>query len=82
MQASPLRDVFVDSLKERPSAGVRGRVKTGTLAIACCLVGYLDPPGGGRYAFAILLNRGDAPSLAWAPKLRDRLYEAMAAGVR
>ena len=82
IQGTPLHEVFIDSLKEHPTSGVRGRVKTGTLAIACCLVGYLDPPGRPRYAFAILLNKGDAPAFDWAPHLRDQLYEAMAEGVR
>jgi PBP4 family serine-type D-alanyl-D-alanine carboxypeptidase len=82
VQTTPLREVFINSLKEHPSSGVRGRVKTGTLAIACCLVGYIDPPGRDRYAFAILLNKGEAPGFDWAPRVRDQLYEAMADGVR
>jgi D-alanyl-D-alanine carboxypeptidase len=82
VQGSPLREVLIASLKERPSSGVRGRVKTGTLAIACCLVGYLDAPGKDRYAFAILLNKGEATSLDWAPRLRDELYDAMAESLR
>jgi D-alanyl-D-alanine carboxypeptidase/D-alanyl-D-alanine-endopeptidase (penicillin-binding protein 4) len=82
VQGSPLREVLIASLKERPASGVRGRVKTGTLAIACCLVGYLEPPGKDRYAFAILLNKGEAASFDWAPHLRDVLYEAIAESLR
>jgi D-alanyl-D-alanine carboxypeptidase/D-alanyl-D-alanine-endopeptidase (penicillin-binding protein 4) len=78
MLTTPVGDAFLTTLKERPYAGVRGRVKTGTLAIATCLVGYLDTRSGRRYAFAILLNKADATSLAWAPKLRDLAYGAIA----
>lgn len=77
MHRSPLRDAFYDSLKERNLGKLQGRVKTGTLAIATCLVGYIDTPGGRRRAFAILLNKGSARNLDWAPKLRDSLYRAI-----
>ena len=77
MHRSPLRDVFYDSLRERNLGKLQGRVKTGTLAIATCLVGYIDPPSGRRRAFAILLNKGTARNLDWAPKLRDSIYRAI-----
>ena len=77
MHRSPLRDAFYDSLKERNLGKLQGRVKTGTLAIATCLVGFIDTSSGRRRAFAILLNKGTARSLDWAPKLRDSIYRAI-----
>ena len=82
MHHGPLAKIYADSLKERSSAGVRGLVKTGTHAQASCLAGYLAPTGGHRYGFAILLNRGDASSMAWGERLRWKLFDIMAAGVR
>ena len=78
MHRSPLRDAFYDSLKERNLGRIQGRVKTGTLAVATCLIGYLDPPSGHRIAFAILFNRGTARNFDWAPKTRDQVYRAIA----
>ncbi len=78
MHRSPLRDAFYDGLKERNIGKIQGRVKTGTLAIATCLVGYIDPPSGHRLAFALLFNRGDARTWDWAPRIRDQIYRAMA----
>lgn len=78
MHRSPLRDDFYLSLKERNVGKIQGRVKTGTLAVATCLVGYLDPPSGHRLAFAMLFNRGSARDFSWAPKLRDQLYRVLA----
>ena len=78
MHRSPLRDDFYNSLKERNIGKVQGRVKTGTLAVATCLVGYLDPPSGHRLAFAMLFNRGTARDFGWAPKTRDQLYRILA----
>jgi serine-type D-Ala-D-Ala carboxypeptidase/endopeptidase (penicillin-binding protein 4) len=69
------------SLKERPAPGVRGLVKTGTHNEARALTGYIDVPGGQQYAFAILLNRAQSSSIAWADKLREQLYQALAAAV-
>jgi D-alanyl-D-alanine carboxypeptidase/D-alanyl-D-alanine-endopeptidase (penicillin-binding protein 4) len=82
VQGSPLREVLPATLKERAGGGMHGRVKTGTLAIACCLVGYLEAPGKDRYAFAILLNKGETANIDWAPRIRDELYEAMAESLR
>ena len=78
MHRSPLRDAFYDSLKERNLGRIQGRVKTGTLAVATCLVGYLDPTPGRRRAFAILCNRGTARNFDWAPRIRDQIYRAIA----
>jgi D-alanyl-D-alanine carboxypeptidase len=69
------------SLKERPAPGVRGLVKTGTHNEARALAGYIDAPGGQQYAFAILLNRAQSTSIGWADKLREQLYQALAAAV-
>ena len=77
MQQTPLAQVFADSLKDRAVGGVRAHVKTGTLAVACCLVGYLDTPGH-RLAFAILFGKGEAAGFGWAPKLRDKVLAVMA----
>ncbi len=78
MHRSPLRDSFYDSLKEKNVGRIQGRVKTGTLAVATCLVGYIDPPSGHRLAFAMLFNRGTAKSFDWAPKIREQLYRLLA----
>lgn len=78
MHRSPLRDTFYSSLKEKNVGRVQGRVKTGTLAVATCLVGYIDPPSGHRLAFALLFNRGTAKSYDWAPKIREQIYRLLA----
>lgn len=72
---------FIASLRERQTAGVTGRVKTGTLAVASCLAGFVEGPSG-RLAFAILLGRGQAADWGWGPPLRERLYEVIAEAVR
>ena len=85
MDHESLAASFRSTLKDRPSAGVVAQVKTGTLAIATCLAGYITPAEPGstrRIAFAILLNKGEARDMAWAPGLRDRLFEAIAALMR
>ena len=78
MHRSPLQQVFYDSLKVKDVGKAKGRVKTGTLAIATCLVGYVDPPSGGRYAFAMLFNRGESRDFGWAPKIREQIYRTLA----
>jgi D-alanyl-D-alanine carboxypeptidase/D-alanyl-D-alanine-endopeptidase (penicillin-binding protein 4) len=78
MHRSPLREEFYNSLKERNVGKIQGRVKTGTLAVATCLVGYLDPPSGHRLAFAMLFNRGTSRDFGWAPKIREQLYRVFA----
>ena len=82
MHRSDLGEVFRNSLKDKPAAGVKGQVKTGTHNEARALAGYLQGPSGKRYAFAILLNRKQATSIAWADKLRESLYLALAALAR
>lgn len=81
LDAGPHAAVFAASLKDEPHAGVVGKVKTGTLATASCLAGYVEGPGG-RLAFAILLGQGRAASWGWGPPLRKRLYEVIAEAVR
>lgn len=81
LDAGPHAALFSGTLRERPHAGVAGRVKTGTLATASCLAGYVDGRGG-RLAFAILLGKGQAATWAWGPGLRDRLFEVIAEAVR
>jgi D-alanyl-D-alanine carboxypeptidase/D-alanyl-D-alanine-endopeptidase (penicillin-binding protein 4) len=81
MHRHPLGVHLRASLKDRPAVGVRGLVKTGTHNEARALAGYLDAPGGQQYAFAILLNRAQSSSIAWADKLREQLYQALAAAV-
>ena len=78
MHRSALRDAFYDSLKEKNVGRIQGRVKTGTLAVATCLIGYIDPPSGHRLAFAMLFNRGTAKSFDWAPKIREQIYRLLA----
>jgi D-alanyl-D-alanine carboxypeptidase len=77
MLKTPVGDLFVNSLKDKDVGRAHGHVKTGSLAIANCLVGYVDPPGGHRLAFAILLNAGEANGIGWAVKVRDRIYQAI-----
>lgn len=81
IEAGPLSAVFVASLRDRPHAGVDGKVKTGTLATASCLAGYVTG-SGDRRAFAILLGQGSANGWGWGPPLRDKLYELVAESVR
>ena len=78
MHKSPYQQSFYDSLKVKDVGRAKGRVKTGTLAIATCLVGYMDPASGGRYAFALLFNRGESRDFGWAPKIREQIYRVMA----
>lgn len=79
MSREQFRDDFYGTLKDKDRGDAAVRVKTGTLAVATCLVGYADPPGGRRRAFAILLNKGDTRDFGWAPKLREQLVRVIAA---
>lgn len=81
MDASPLGPVFAASLKDRPHAGILGKVKTGTLATTACLAGFVEGPRG-RLAFAILLGQGRADTWGWGSGLRDRVFEIVAEAVR
>ncbi len=79
---SPMADAYVSTLKHQDSGAVKGHVKTGTLAIAANLAGYLDRPRkGGRVCFAILLNRGSARGFAWGSTMREQLFQAVCRGI-
>jgi D-alanyl-D-alanine carboxypeptidase len=78
MHRSEFGAVYHDSLKEKPAGAVRGFVKTGTHNEARALAGYLHGASGKQYAFAILLNRANSSGIAWADKLREQLYQALA----
>lgn len=81
MDAGVYSRLFASTLKDKPHAGVAGQVKTGTLATAACLAGYVEGRGG-RLAFAVLLGQGQANGWGWGPPMRERLYEMIAEGVR
>ncbi len=84
MHRSVRRDDFYQSLRDtrddRRLPNLDARVKTGTLAIATCLVGYINRPDGHRLAFALLFNKGESRDFSWAPKLRDRLFRTLGEG--
>jgi D-alanyl-D-alanine carboxypeptidase/D-alanyl-D-alanine-endopeptidase (penicillin-binding protein 4) len=69
---------FRSTLKNKEVGKAKGYVKTGTLAVATCLVGYLDAPSGKRFAFALLFNRGETRDFRWAPSAREAICRAMA----
>ena len=75
------KTVFYNSLRTPTYSWAKktpSRVKTGSLAIARCLAGYIDSKNKQRrYAFAILINKGSAKSFSWASKLREQLYKIM-----
>jgi D-alanyl-D-alanine carboxypeptidase/D-alanyl-D-alanine-endopeptidase (penicillin-binding protein 4) len=77
MQRTPVGEPFLGTLKSKDEGRARGYVKTGTHAVACCLVGYIDLPSGHRIAFAELLNRGDSNDIGWAYKLRDTIFKIL-----
>ena len=81
MHRHTYKSAFYNSLRT-PSyswaKSVPSRVKTGSLAIARCLAGYIDSKDRQRrYAFAILINKGSSKSFSWASKLREQLYRIM-----
>ncbi len=79
MAREQYREDFYGTLKDKDRGNTAVRVKTGTLAVATCLVGYADPPGGRRRAFAILFNKGESRDFGWAPRTRDQLVRVIAA---
>ena len=81
MLKTPVGAVFLRSFKDSAPGGIHAKVKTGTVAVARTLVGYLEVPGK-RWTFAILCNKGDSPSVWWAPPLRDKLLEEMARAMK
>ncbi len=72
-----LHEHFHDSLKEKWWGTVRCRVKTGTLSIARTLAGYIPGPDDKRYAFAILLHRDEAATIAWAIRAREWIFRKL-----
>jgi len=70
-------ELFLETLKPKQHAGRQARVKTGSLNVARCLAGCFAGSDERRYAFAILLNRGQAGSIAWAYRLREQLFATL-----
>lgn len=81
MDAHPLGERYRASLRTMNHGTVKGQVKTGLLAIARGLAGYLDRPTGPRVCFVILINRGTAKDGGWMPGLREKLFAAIAEGI-
>jgi D-alanyl-D-alanine carboxypeptidase/D-alanyl-D-alanine-endopeptidase (penicillin-binding protein 4) len=77
----PQGGTYRETLKDQWHGHTLAKVKTGSLAVARCLAGYIRGPDGRYYAFAILLNRGDASSIGWANHLRDKSFQAMCAAL-
>ncbi len=82
MAAHPHAAIYHDSLKPRQVALPGGgtltiKVKTGHLAIAHCLAGYITDDHGRRYAFACIANRASARSVSWG----DRTIRAYIADI-
>jgi len=73
--------LFRDSLKVMDSGKIKGRVKTGLIAIARTLAGYLERPDGTRVIFVILINQGEARSFGWAPPMREKLFQTICRGI-
>ncbi|MHC5067642.1 MAG: D-alanyl-D-alanine carboxypeptidase/D-alanyl-D-alanine endopeptidase [Planctomycetota bacterium] len=77
MHHHQLGPTYRTTLKERWHGHHRAQVKTGSLAVARCLAGYIDGSDGNTYAFAILLGAGDDRRISWASKTRDALFAAI-----
>jgi D-alanyl-D-alanine carboxypeptidase/D-alanyl-D-alanine-endopeptidase (penicillin-binding protein 4) len=77
MSRTAVGESFAATLKSRDAGRARGYVKTGTHAVACCLVGYIDLPNKHRLAFASLLNRGESRNFDWSGKLRETLFRIL-----
>jgi len=77
MLESPHREAWLSTFKERQVGDTTILAKTGTLAVARCLAGYVPTPEGGWMAFAVLLNRGESRSIGWARDLRRDFARAL-----
>lgn len=81
MHRDPSAAIYTETLRERWESGVRCQVKTGTLAVARSLAGYINIVPDQRYAFAILLNRDEASNADWSRSTsrrdRDRILSAI-----
>ncbi len=86
MHAHDHSQIFFESLRDRTISAsgqnITAKVKTGTLAIANCLAGYIDGTDGTRYAFAFLANRGATANQAWARPIINRLSSALMTATR
>ncbi len=82
MHRSELGTTYRASLKDKPAVGASALVKTGTHNESRALAGYIDGPNNRHFAFAILLNRSKANSSVWGDKLREQLFQALAAAAR
>jgi D-alanyl-D-alanine carboxypeptidase/D-alanyl-D-alanine-endopeptidase (penicillin-binding protein 4) len=71
---------YRETLKAKWSGTHKAQVKTGSLNVARCLAGYISTDQG-RFAFAILLNKGESSGIGWASNLRDKLFHAIVAAV-
>lgn len=78
MDAHPLGERYRATLKPMDHGTAHGLVKTGTLAIARGLAGYLDHGDGRRSCFVILINKGEARTSGWMVGLREKLFAAIA----
>lgn len=81
MDRSPHAALFRKSLKSMDSGTIKGRVKTGLIAIARTLAGYLERPDGSRVIFVVLLNQGEARHFGWGPTLREKFFQAICRGI-
>ena len=80
MHKSPVGADFRSTLKLKDVGKAKGFVKTGTLAVATCLVGYVDAPSGRKFAFALLFNKGETKDFRWAPALREAIFRTLSDG--
>lgn len=82
MNRSEMGPIYRASLKDRNAVGVNAMVKTGTHNESRALAGYIDGANNTHYAFAILLNRSKASGISWGDKMREQLFQALAAAAR
>ena len=82
MNRSELGPIYRASLKDRNAVGVNAMVKTGTHNESRALAGYIDGANNRHFAFAILLNRSKSSGISWGDKLREQLFQALAAAAR
>lgn len=77
MHRSPVGADYRSTLKLKDVGKAKGFVKTGTLAVATCLVGYVDAPSGRKFAFALLFNKGETRDFRWAPATREAIFRTL-----
>lgn len=81
MDRLPISQIYRQTLREQWVSGVRCQVKTGALAVARCLAGYINASPENSYTFTILLNRGEAGGTAWSRVLQNRERENLLAAM-